>query len=210
MLLNFDDLVMKYKISTDSIIHIGSHTAQEHKTYLKHGIKNMMYFEPSPKTYKKLLEYLSFDKESNIQTFNFALGNENKIVDFNVSDNDGASSSILEPKLHLIQHPHVHFIEKIQVEMKRFDDLNLDVTNFNFINIDVQGFEYEVFEGMLKTLENNPHIKYIMSEVNIAETYAGNKTLDKLLELLGRFGFELKELRLDGIIWGDCFMIKNQ
>jgi FkbM family methyltransferase len=210
MLLNFDDLVKKYNLNVTGVIQIGANLAQEHNIYLRHGIKNMMYFEPDPNTYNRMLEKLSIDKTSNIQTFNIALGNENKMVDFNVSDNDGASSSILEPKLHLLQHPNVHFTHKIQVEMKRFDDLNLDISNYNFANLDVQGYEYEVFEGMMKTLENNPHIKYIMSEINIAETYAGNKTLDKILELLGKVGFSMVEIDLAGTIWGDCLLLRNQ
>jgi len=207
MLLNFDDLVKKYNLDIQGIIQIGANLAQEHNIYLRHNIKNMMYFEPDPRTYAQMLENLSIDKTSNIQTFNIALGNENKIVDFNVSDNGGASSSILEPKLHLLQHPNVHFTHKINVEMKRFDDLNLDITNYNFANLDCQGYEYEIFKGASKLLEQ---VDYVMTEVNIAETYSGNGLLWQLEDLLFNFGFKKVEQTLDGVIWGDCFFVKNQ
>jgi FkbM family methyltransferase len=175
---------------------------------LKNNGKNMMYFEPLLENYNIMLERLKFDKESNIQTFNFGLGNENTTKTFYVSSNEAASSSYLEPEKHLQLHPHVKFNRIINnIPIKRLDDLELDLTNFNFINIDVQGAELDVFKGAEKTLEN---IDYIMSEINIDNVYKKCSKLWDLDEFLNKYKFKRVITSMDGILWGDAFYIKEK
>ena len=57
------------------------------------------------------------------------------------------SSSILEPKEHLLHHKQVTFEGSEEIELKRFDDLNIQ--NVDYLNIDVQGFELEVLKGLI-------------------------------------------------------------
>jgi hypothetical protein len=137
-----------------------------------------------------------------------ALGNENKSMSMYVETaNSGQSSSILKPVIHLQQYPHIKFDNTEEVEMRRLDDMDLDVQNFNFINIDVQGYELEVFKGGVKTLEN---IDFIMSEINRDEVYENCTKIDELTDFLSKFGFEFVEQTWDGGTWGDGFFIKNK
>ena len=139
---------------------------------------------------------------------NIALGNSNSLIKMNVETaNSGQSSSILNPILHLTQYPHIKFETTEEVEMRRLDDLNIDLSNFNFINIDVQGYELEVFKGAEKTLDK---IDYIMSEINRDEVYENCARIEELVDFLTPYGFELVEQTWDGGTWGDGFFIKTK
>jgi hypothetical protein len=121
--------------------------------------------------------------------------------------NNGQSSSILKPALHIQQYPHIQFNQVEEVEMVRLDDIEIDLTPFNFINIDVQGYELEVFKGAEKTLNN---IDYIMSEINRAEVYENCAKIDELINFLSPYGFELVEEDWAGNTWGDGFFVKRK
>jgi hypothetical protein len=153
---------------------------------------------------------------SEADLFNLALGNENKKISMNIETvNNGQSSSILEPELHLKQYPHIIFNNKIQVDMMKLDDLMIfyksnsknKSKNFNLINIDVQGYELEVFKGAENTLNN---IDYIISEVNRDYIYKNCALVNELDDFLNNYGFERKETSWDGNTWGDAFYIKNK
>jgi hypothetical protein len=123
------------------------------------------------------------------------------------SANQGMSSSILKPKIHSIQYPHIVFNETEEVEMRRLDEINLDFLKFNLINIDVQGYEMEVFKGSVKTLN---HIDYIISEINRDEVYENCSRVEELDVFLKEFGFERVETNWEGKTWGDALYIKNK
>jgi len=204
MLLNFDDLVNKYEMKIKGVIQIGAHYGEEHKTYKKHGIENIIYFEPLKKNIEILKNNVGDD---NSLIYECALGNENKFVEMFVeSANNGQSSSILEPGLHLFQYPHIIFNEKEKVQMKRLDDINIDTSQYNLINIDVQGYELEVFKGGEKFLNN---IDYIISEINRDEVYINCTKINDLINFLKPHGFKLVEQSWDGNTWGDGFFIKK-
>ena len=44
MLLDFDNLIKKYKLSINGVIHIGAHYGQEFWTYKKNNIQNVIFF----------------------------------------------------------------------------------------------------------------------------------------------------------------------
>lgn len=204
MLLNFDRLVENYKCNIKGILHIGGHYGEEHSIYKKHNIKNIIYFEPSKSSFSVLKQNIG---DAAILV-NKALGNENKTITLNVEkNNQGQSSSLLKPKLHLEQYPGITFTDTEEVDMIRLDDYEYDRNNFNFINIDVQGYELEVFKGASKTLKN---IDYIISEVNRAEVYENCVMVEDLYNFLHDYGFEIKEVNWAGHTWGDAFFVKER
>jgi len=106
----------------------------------------------------------------------------------------------------LLQYPHIVFNEREEVQMKRLDDIGIDVSQYNLINIDVQGYELEVLKGSEKFLNN---IDYIISEINRDEVYINCAKYNELINFLKPYGFELVEQSWDGITWGDGFFIKK-
>jgi FkbM family methyltransferase len=204
MLLNLKSIVNKYNIKVSGVLHIGAHFGEENGVYNDLGIQKRIFFEPLPSNFRILKNNIG----ENYTLMNIALGNENKKISMNVETaNSGQSSSILNPLLHLIQYPHIKFETTEDVDMKRLDDLDIDLSGFNFINIDVQGYELEVFRGAKKTLHN---IDYIMSEINRDEVYQNCARIEQLIDFLSPYGFELVEQTWDGGTWGDGFFIKNK
>jgi FkbM family methyltransferase len=203
MLFDLKSLKEKYNLNIKGVIHIGAHFGQENSVYNELNIKNRMFFEPMKESFEVLKRNVS-DEHT---LYNFALGNENKKITMNVErNNQGQSSSILVPKVHLTQHPGIIFNEKEEVDMTRLDDVNFNLNDYNFINIDVQGYELEVFRGSEKTLSG---IDYILSEINRDELYENCARIDDLKIFLSHFGFELVEENWAGGTWGDGFFIKK-
>lgn len=210
MLFNFKNLIQKYNLNINGVIQIGAHYGQEIKDFLKNDITNIICFEPCPEAF----EILKKNSINKALIFNFALGNDNKIVKMYIEKNNkGMSNSILKPILHLNQYPHIIFDSEINVEMKKLDDfieenndLKISINNYNFIYLDVQGFELEVFKGCQQTLKN---IDYILCEVNRDEVYENCAKVDQIDKYLSQFNFDRVETTWDGGIWGDALYIKK-
>jgi FkbM family methyltransferase len=192
MLLDFNQICDKYGLNVKGVIHIGGH----------HGQENVIYFEPL----KKNFDVLKNNVPSNRIIHNLALGNECKLVEMYVENiNQGMSSSILKPKLHIEQYPHIVFNEKETVQMDKLDNIQFNREDYNLINIDVQGYELEAFKGSEKTLKE---IDYIISEINREMLYEDCTLITDLKNYLHKFGFELVEENWAGSSWGDGLFIK--
>ena len=203
MLLDLEILKEKYNLNIKGVLHIGAHFGQEYSTYEKMGIKNTMFFEPLPHTFEKLKENIG----GKAILVNTALGNMFGEIEMNVeSVNQGQSSSILEPLIHLKQYPHIQFTDKVKVKITKLDEFIEEKNNFNMINIDVQGYELEVFKGGQSFLH---HIDYIMTEVNRDEVYKNCPKIEELDSYLKNYGFNRVETTWDGGTWGDAFYIKK-
>ncbi|MCK9446148.1 FkbM family methyltransferase [bacterium] len=209
MLLNFDYLYNKYKLKIDGVIHIGAHHGQEYDVYEKYHIENLIFFEALPHTFSILKNNIG-NKNINGKKpllVNKALGNDNKIIDMYVETaNNGQSSSILKPNLHLTQYPWIQFNDICKVDMIRLNDYDFNKFDYNFINIDVQGYELEVFKGSDTILD---YIDYIYTEVNFDDVYDDCVKVEELDKYLSNFGFKRVETDYTGNTWGDAFYIKE-
>lgn len=203
MIINLENISKKYDLNLKGIIHIGAHYGDEHPVYKKY-IQDVIYFEPVPKNFKKLQENVGIDAIC----VNVALGNETKEIEMYIeSANNGQSCSILKPKLHLKQFPHIIFNEKIKVPMIKLDNWEL-FEEYNFMNIDVQGYELNVLKGSIKILEK---IDYIMIEVNKEEVYENCAKIWDIDKFLKQFNFYRIETKWwENSNWGDAFYIKEK
>lgn len=204
MLITFTSLKEKYNIKISGIVHIGAHYGEELEEYIENKIKNIIFFEPLNESFS-ILESKVQNIDANIICHKVALGNEVGKKIMYLSSNDGQSSSILKPKEHLIDHPHVVFHDTEEVTVDMLD--NFDIGNSNFINIDVQGYELEVFRGASNSLDK---IDYIYCEVNRGEVYEGNPLVEDIDQFLGKYNFQRVETCWPGNFkWGDAFYIKK-
>jgi FkbM family methyltransferase len=204
--MNLTSLINKYSLDIRGMIHIGAHYGQEYGSYMANNINNLLFFEPLSSNYNILSSNIT--PTDTIKLYNMALGNVTGDIEMNVETaNQGMSSSILEPQVHLSQYPHITFNEKISVKIDKLDNIEFDRQLYNMINIDVQGYELEVFKGAIETL---PHISYIMTEVNRDYLYRNCVLVEELDSYLSTYKFERVETYWAGDTWGDALYIKNK
>lgn len=196
------------------VIHVGAFLGEELSQYRSLGLTNTILFEPQKKLYDIVSSKCMFDEK----VFNVALGSEESVKEMFISDREGgvtngagASSSLLQPKKHLTEHPEVTFPSKESISVKRFDNFakenNIELDEYNFLNIDVQGYELEVLKGMGEHLNK---IDIIIAEVNRDEVYEGCPMIDDIDLYLNTFNFERKAVHWQSESWGDALYSKEK
>jgi FkbM family methyltransferase len=131
MLINFSNLYKKYNMNITGIIHIGAHYGEELEEYQMNSISDVVLFEPLSSNFR-ILEQRAAQFNMNIIGHQVALGNCNGEVEMFLSSNQQESSSILKPKKHLEQYPHITFNDVESVLLCKLDDYGYQ--NYNFIN----------------------------------------------------------------------------
>lgn len=211
MLIPFDYLFKKHGIKPKGLIHIGASDGQEAERYNALSIPKVIWIEAIPEVYQKLVDRVS--KYSNHFCINACVGETNgKEVEFNISSNDGQSSSILDFGTHSVDHPNVTYIEKRKMITERVDTL-LDKykyffsdQDFDFVNIDLQGCEIPALKSMGQYLGK---VKWIYSEVNQKEVYRGCDLVEIVDKFLAIYGFKRVETKWTSAGWGDALYIKT-
>jgi len=206
MLLHLDSLVAKYNLKVKGIIHVGAHIGEEVSAYKKNFGNEIKInlFEPQKK-YFHILED-KFKKTKNINLYNFGCGDSKQTLEINKASNEGESSSILSPKLHLDLHPEVKFSGKEIIEVEKLDEFK--ITDSNYISIDVQGYELRVLKGSNETLQ---YLDYIYLEVNKEEVYEGCPMVRDIDRYLSNFNFLRVETKFayDTLPWGDALYVRK-
>jgi FkbM family methyltransferase len=204
MIIKIKDIIKKYNMNISGVIHIGAHYGEEVNSYIEQGVKDIVLFEPLSENFDVIERNVS-NLDANIIGHQVALGNDNRNIQMYLSSNNLESSSILKPKLHLIQHGHITFDGTEEVEMKKLDDYNYQT--YNFINMDVQGYELEVLKGATQTLK---FVDYVYCEVNRDEVYENNAMIEDIDSFLEKYNMNRVETSWweDGN-WGDALYIKG-
>ncbi len=204
MLIDLKELVKKYNLKINGIIHVGAHTLEEKSVYDTLNIKNVLWFEANYEIANSMK--VRFPNE---KIYSYAICDvDNQDKDFIVTNNY-QSSSILELKTHKIEHPHVTEIKRISVKTKTLDSFilenNITQNDFNFLNMDIQGAELLALKGANKLLSS---LEYIYLEVNEKELYEGCGLLSEIDVFLQNFRFKRVEINMTPHGWGDAFYIK--
>lgn len=207
MIVGFENYRSKYNFKVTGIIHVGAHFGQEYEGYKQEfGEVETHWFEPVDDMFKKLSENL-FDKPK-VHLYNYALGEKpNKLNMYIDTGNDGQSSSILKPKQHIEQFPHIEFKESSikEVKVERLDYFNIE--DCNMLVLDTQGYELNVLKGSPETLKK---INYLFTEFNTIEMYENCPSLESIDEFLKPFGFERMETWYTDSNWGDALYVKSE
>lgn len=209
MLIPFPILKQRYNIQSKGVLHIGANDGAECKWYYDNGVERTLWIEALPKAFEELKKTLS--GYPNTIALNYCISNKDyKTVSFNVASNKGESSSMLEFGSHAIHHPDVVFTDKIKLTTIRVDTLlnkkGIDIRDYDFLNVDVQGVEGLVLESMGDMLRVFNHL-YI--EVNRGEdVYKGCSKFEDIVDYVGSFGFQLKEVKWTSANWGDAYFTK--
>lgn len=209
MLIPLTELIEQHNIRPVGVLHIGAHLAEEISAYYENGVKRTIWIEALP--------YLMPDLQRIVSNYPDAIAVNACISDvdgqekeFNISSNDGESSSLFDFGVHAELHPDVTFVDKIKVVTKRIDTLlkenNLSLEGFDFLNIDLQGAELLALKSMGDLLSQ---FKYAYIEVNRKDTYIGCPHVSEIDEYLAKFGFVGVQERWVDDTWGDKAYIKQ-
>lgn len=146
-------------------------------------------FEPVPAIYQ-LLKY-NTRKFKRIHCHTTALSNRNgeQVLHVSSGASDG-SSSFLQPKEHLADHPDVFFKEDITVQTMTLDDwaAKHGIVQVDLLWLDMQGFELEVLKASSVIL---PKVSVIHMEVSTRATYEGVPLYHELRSWMEAQGFQV-------------------
>lgn len=206
MLISIPELNITKPIK--GVIHLGAHECEERNDYLNYfqlDDSKILWFDALPYKVELMKQQIP-----NLQIYNVCLGNEDdKDVSFMVTNNF-QSSSMLNLKTHLQEHPHVYEIGRIHLKTKTlntfFREHQFQPENYNFMNLDLQGAELLALQGSTNIL---PHIDYIYTEVNEKELYENCASITDLDQYLSNYGFERVLTNMTQHGWGDALYVKK-
>lgn len=140
----FSKYITKDFIVLEAGCHIGTHSM-----VISDLCKTLYCFEPFPSSNQILNKNIQLNNRDNVILSNNALGESIYKTEFSWSfgHNPGASGLKNNP----MGSPGGHMEDKIEVDVVTIDSLNL--SGLDFMKIDVEGFEINVINGGLKTIE---------------------------------------------------------
>src|ERR1700749_3700453 len=206
MLLNFTEILKKYKIQPKAVIVVGAHWGEEHNDYLANGISRMVYIEPCAKAFEELKRRFRF--AANVKLFNLACGDEPGQSVMYTGDNtvnQGQSNSLLKPLKHKEIHPTVEFTGEETVDVDLLDNLGLANKGYDLLVMDAQGYEGYVLRGGKETLKQ---INWVYTEINFDSVYGNCTQAEELDALLSDFERVETGGKVGGM-WSDALYIRK-
>jgi FkbM family methyltransferase len=172
------------------VIHVGANIGQERFEYARHGLK-VIWVEPIPDIFAELKANLA-DFPDQIAYNCLIAGRDGIKYEFHISDNEGSSSSILEPNLqHAKTWEKVSYSRSIELEsvsLPTFIRKNgIDLESFDVLVVDTEGTELHVLKGATEILS---HFRYIKCEAANFEIYSGASPLPDLDAFLSKLEFK--------------------
>ena len=172
-------------LTTDvrGVLHVGAHAGQEAGLYAQRGFDRVTWIEANPELEARLSErVLPLGHRVIMQ----AVGSHYGTTKFNVTTNDGESSSLRDLGLHAEVWPNIGVAKQIDVTVRTLDWLHSshDFTGHNFWVLDVQGCEADVLRGAACCLGL---ADYVLCEVSDQPLYKGGATIDDIDRMLPSF-----------------------
>jgi len=189
---------INYLAKSKGVLHIGAHRGSERYAYDWFG-KSVIWIEANPVIFKELRKNL---REFRFQNCYQGLlhSKNNLILDFFLSTNDQASSSIYdfskkfkEKKIFFQDKKRkIEMYDKIKLKTITLDNLislqKLNLENFNHWVVDVQGAELEVLKGAKNSLK---FCRSITIEVSTENFYENGSTYSSIKEYLNTLNFKV-------------------
>lgn len=202
--MSLQDLVTKFNMKIDGVLHVGAHLGEEASTYSEMGIERVVWVEGNPLVIGKLAANLKPYGQEYIQALVYS--KEGDVIDFHVTNYDGMSSSILEFGTHPTFSPDTVFEHTLLLKTRTIDSLAIEyAVTANFLNMDLQGAELHALQGATQFLGK---VEYIMTEVNKAEVYVGCARVEQLDDFLHEFE-RVETYWVPEQGWGDALYIRR-
>jgi FkbM family methyltransferase len=207
VLLDFRSLYAKYNLDISGVLHVGAHTGEEAEIYDSLGIREVTWVEPNPDLIPQV--HTNVDRFGHNVIEALVTDKDGFAVEFNITNVNGMSSSVLEFGTHPEFSPEIHFEKKVVLESRTIDSLAIEYGFgfYNMLSMDIQGAELMALKGAKDFLNG---IDVLMCEVNKKDVYIGCAKvweIDGLLEDYGFWRVETYWVADQG--WGDALFIKQ-
>lgn len=163
---------------------VGAHRFQERRLIDRvfPHLQHIYLFEPLPQPLAALRAMEAQDRR--IRVFPFAISDRDGTARFNVTSNDGESSSLLRFGTHGALFPAVQIEHCIDVTTRRLGTVILEhgLAPPDALLIDTQGAEYSVLSGIAPELM--AHVRVIYAEVSTEAVYESARLLPDIEKLL--------------------------
>lgn len=149
-------------------------------------------FEPIQEVYSNLEAAAKSD--NNWNTVNMALGDFDGLTDINVSGNLSSSSIRSINDTHVASAPYTATIRKEQIKVAKIDtiiDKYTDGEKNVFVKIDTQGFEKNVIDGAINSIDR---IIGFQLELSLVEMYDGEMLFLDMINYLKNLGYSIFSL----------------
>ena len=174
--------------ASKGILHMGAHRGTESAVY-DWFHKKTLWIEANPKIYTDLKNNINIyinQKAYNILLHEF----DNEVFSFNISNNDGASSSIYNFGAESLKD-NLEMVETIKLKSKKIDTFflqeSIQAKDYDFWVMDIQGAELPVLKGAQKSLES---CNFIYVEVSSGDFYKNGTQWSELKNFLKKKNFE--------------------
>lgn len=198
---NIHDWILNNIPKDGTVIEAGTSEGNDTLFFANHLIGGILFgFEPILELFNKTLQKVS--NKSNVKLNQLALSDVEGEFNMFVSDRfgeDWGSSSLLEPKEHLINNPDITFKSQRKVKTTTLDGFieKEGIEKIDLMWLDMQGFEPFVLKASPKALSIT---RFLYTEVSLVENYNGLITYPELKKFLEESGYSVIE---EGIYWAD-------
>ena len=178
-------------------LDIGANVGEYTNLLLEETKAKIISFEPLPKAFEDLI---SIEKKNpkRVRVFNLALGENNKILELNHSDEKSQKATFINDFKELSFYD---FKKNKKIKSKvvtldsfYFDNQDLFNKNIDLIKIDTEGFEFEVLKGAKEIIKRKSP-KYIQIEFNWHQLFK-KQTMYDFSNLLN--GYNLHQILPNG------------
>ncbi|MEK6891362.1 MAG: FkbM family methyltransferase [Nanoarchaeota archaeon] len=179
-------LVKKFYPDIKTFVDIGASTGTFIKGFKREFPNCKIYaFEPVEESFIKLKK--DFPE---VDSYNLALGSENKTKVFfeNKSNAEGSNLVGYEETKGYIDN---NDIKKQEINIKRFDDLNISIQSPCFTKIDTNGYELEVLKGMQNKLKEIDILQVEIIFPSFFKRLDGKSKISEIISFLSNYGFNV-------------------
>ena len=170
------------------IIHMGAHRGGEAAVYDWFN-KQTIWIEANPKIIDDLKDHTS--QYINQKVIQALLSDEdNKLENFNISSNDGASSSIFSFGSYKKIHEKIKMTDVMKLKTNTLDTIikkeQINVDKYNFWVVDLQGAELLALKGANEMIKS---CKFMYIEISKENIYKNGANWNELNEFLKKRNF---------------------
>jgi FkbM family methyltransferase len=170
------------------VIHIGANKGQERDLYARHHI-DVIWIERVHEIFLQLEENLRRYPRQHAYEY-LVTDKDEEYYRFNISNNHGESSSILELHKHKDFWPEVYYTRQVTLKSLTLASLiakeRIDICKYDALVVDTQGSELLVLKGAEDLLKK---IRFVKTEVPDFESYNGCPRIDDIDGFLRLHGF---------------------